>query len=731
MSRIKHSDNKNALSIMEAAEKELKYTLNLPITEESSFNIIRNIYECFRMLGDAKLISQGIVSKDHIEQIKALENINVETQRPIRLIDALRKLRHNINYYGYIPSKAEAKDSISIANACFYPLLETIKQSLGVNSLNQMQSDSPMNITRQELIEKYLHFFKSKNHKEIPNASLIPINDPTVLFTTAGMHPLVTYLAGQPHPLGKRLVNAQRCIRTGDIDEVGDEVHHTFFEMLGNWSLGDYWKKEALPYALEFLTKILKIQKEKLAVTCFAGDKDAPRDEESEKIWISLGIPKERIAFLPKKDQWWGPAGETGPCGPCTEIFYWSAKTKAPRTFNPEDKTWVEIGNNVLMEYIKTKYGFEKAKQKSIDFGGGLERTLAILNNLSDNYQTEVFKPIIEEIEKISHKKYQGHEKAMRIIADHIKAAAFIISDGVSPANISQGYVLRRLIRRAIRYGKILNIEINFTTKIAEKVLEIYPDYKELQKNKNTILTKLDEEENKFRHTVERGIRQFEKIAIEKKQISGEEAFLLFQSYGFPIEMTEEMAKEKSISVDIKGFHEAYNKHQELSRTTSAGAFKSGLADHSEKTTRLHTATHLLNEAMSQVLGPEVAQRGSNITPERTRFDFVFSRKLTDEEIKRIEDLVNKAVSKGLEMKRKEMSPKEAFASGAKGEFGHKYPDKISVFTAIDKSDKRGYFSREICTGPHVKNTKEIGKIKIIEQSSVSAGVRRIKAIVE
>ncbi len=589
-------------------------------------------------------------------------------------------------------------------------------------------------IDRTELIKKYIEFFKSKSHKEIPNSSLIPINDPTVLFTTAGMHPIVSYLSGQKHPLGNRLVSMQRCIRTGDIEEVGDTTHHTFFEMLGNWSLGDYFKKEAIEFSFEFLTKILKISKDNLAVTCFAGDKDAPKDEESANIWLSLGISKDKIAFLSKKDNWWGPAGETGPCGPDTEMFYWSSSEPVPKKFNLEDKRWVEIWNDVFMQYQKTKDNkFTQLKQKNVDTGMGVERTLAILNNKRDNYETELFLPTIKEIEKISHKKYKGNEKSMRIIADHIKASVFMIGDETPtyPSNVGQGYVLRRLIRRAIRYGKLLGIEINFTTKVAEPIFEIYQDYKELQKNRNVILTKLDEEENKFRTTVERGIRQFEKLAKEKKQISGEDAFLLFQSYGFPIEMTEEMAKEKSIKVDSKGFKEAYNKHQELSRTTSSGTFKSGLADHSEKTTRLHTATHMLNEALAQVLGSEVAQRGSNITPERTRFDFNFSRKLTDEEIKKIEDIVNKAVNKCLEMKREEMSPKQAFDSGAKGEFGHKYPEKVSVYTIIDSKDKRGYFSKEICTGPHVKNTKEIGKIKITEQSSVSAGIRRIKAIVQ
>src|SRR3989344_1792136 len=588
-----------------------------------------------------------------------------------------------------------------------------------------------MTITRKELINKFIEFFKTKQHKEIPNASLIPSNDPTVLFTTAGMHPLVPYLSGHPHPLGKRLVNVQRCIRTGDIDEVGDATHHTFFEMFGNWSLGDYWKEDAIKYTFEFHTKILKIHLEKYAVSVFAGDNDAEKDEESANTWHKLGIPKERIAFLPKKDNWWGPAGNTGICGPDTEMFFYSGK-KATKKFNPEDKNWVEIGNNVLMQYTKDEKGnYALAKQKNIDFGGGVERTLAVLNGFNDNYLTEIWQPLIKEIEKISHKNYQEHKKEMRIIADHIKASVFIIADGIVPSNTGQGYVLRRLIRRAIRHSKLLNIETNITSILAEKVIYIYKDYENLTKNKEIILKEIEKEETKFRSTLEKGIRQFNKLAENQKEVSEKESFLLFQSYGFPIEMTEEMAKEKGIKVNIKEFQNEYQKHQELSRTLSAGTFKSGLSDNSEKTTRLHTATHLLNEAMSRVLGPEVAQRGSNITPERTRFDFVFNRKLTNEEIKEIENTVNSIVKKALEVKCEELEYKKATESGAKGEFGHKYPEKVSVYTVIDKEEKRGYFSKEICTGPHVKNTKEIGKIKITEQSSVSAGVRRIKAIVE
>tara|TARA_Y100000310_G_C20641644_1_gene794289 strand:+ start:182 stop:1945 length:1764 start_codon:yes stop_codon:yes gene_type:complete len=583
--------------------------------------------------------------------------------------------------------------------------------------------------TRQDLIKAYISFFQKKKHKLIPNSSLLPSNDPTVLFTTAGMHPLVPYLSGQKHPLGKRLVNVQQCIRTGDIDEVGDKTHHTFFEMLGNWSLGDYWKKEAISYTLEFITESLKIPIEKLAVSCFKGNSNAPKDTESKRIWESLGIPKERIAFL-EKDNFWGPPGESGPCGPATEFFYWASKEKTPKKFDPNNKKWVEIGNNVLIEYIKENNKYNLAKQKNIDFGGGVERPLAVLNNLDDDYQTSAFLPIIKQIEKISHKPYEKHKKEMRIIADHIKASVFILNSSVLPANTEHGYILRRLIRRAIRFAKVLNIEINFTKQVAEPIFKIYEDYKDLQKNKSKILDELEKEENKFKQTVERGLRLFNKISSKSSSISGKEAFLLFQSYGFPIEMTEELAKEKKIKVNISGFNKAYKTHQELSRTSNKGKFKSGLSDHSEITTRLHTATHMLNEAMRRVLGPKVAQRGSNITPERTRFDFTFDRKLTEKEVKKIENLINKKIKAALPVFSEEMPLKKAFASGAQGEFGHKYPDKVSIYTILDKTEKSGFFSKEICTGPHVSNTSKIGKFKIIKQQSVSSGVRRIKAIV-
>ena len=593
-------------------------------------------------------------------------------------------------------------------------------------------------VLREELIKRYFEFFEKNNHKPIPSASLIPENDHTVLFTTAGMHPLIPYLSGQSHPLGKRIVSLQKCIRTGDIEEVGNETHHTFFEMLGNWSFGDYWKTETINFSYTFLTEHLKIPKEKLAVTCFKGDEDSPKDKESYKIWKSLGIPKEKIAFLDKRNNWWGPAGKTGPCGPDTEIFYWVGSEHAPKKFNPENKYWVEIWNDVFMQYDKTKDGkYKSLKQKNVDTGMGLERTLAVLNNLEDNYQTSLFKPIIKEIEKISGKKYkdEGHIKIpMRIIADHIKAAVFILGDdyGIKPSNTEQGYILRRLVRRAIRYGKTLGIEENFTTKVAQSVFPIYvKDYPELKKNRNSILTSLDEEENKFRKTLERGLKQFEKISKNKKEVNGKEAFLLFQSYGFPIELTEELAHEKNISVDIKKYEKEYAKHQKLSRTQSAGKFKSGLSDDSEATTRLHTTTHLLNEALTEVLGKNVKQRGSNITPERLRFDFGFSRKLTDKEKKEIENLINEKIKEKLEVIKEKMSFKKAITSGAKGEFGHKYPEVVSVFTILDSKNKRGWFSKEICTGPHIKNTKELGQFKITKETSSSAGVRRIKAVLE
>lgn len=589
-------------------------------------------------------------------------------------------------------------------------------------------------MNRKDLIKKYIEFFISNDHAQIKNSSLVPENDPTVLFTTAGMHPLVPYLLGETHPQGKRLCNVQRCIRTGDIDEVGDTTHHTFFEMLGNWSVGDYFKTEAIEMSYEFLTKILNLPKERLAVTVFGGDKDypqVPRDEEAAKIWEELGMPKERIAFMPggvatSDDNWWGPAGETGPCGSSTEMFYWKLNdVPAPEVFDPEDDNWVEIWNDVLMEYVKDSDGnYNLATQKNIDTGMGLERTIAVLDGLEDNYEGSMFKPIIEKIEMISDHAYNEStevKKSMRIIADHIKAAIFIINDGVTPGNTDQAYVLRRLIRRAVRHGRILGIE-NFTTKVADAVYPIYDDY---CLNAEKINVELATEEEKFLRTIEQGLRVFEKIAGHSDGISGKNAFLLYQSYGFPIEMTEEIANERSLKLDKAGFEEEMQKHVRLSRTASVGKFKSGLADHSEETTKLHTACHMLNEALREVLHDKnIMQRGSNITPERLRFDFNFDRKLTDEEKKAVEDLVNQKIQENLTVTVDEMSVDEAKESGAHGVFDDKYGEKVKVY-------KIGDFSNEICAGPHVGNTSELGHFKIKKEQSSSSGVRRIKAVLE
>jgi len=560
-------------------------------------------------------------------------------------------------------------------------------------------------MNRKQLIKSYIDFFKTKNHKEIPNASLIPENDPTVLFTTAGMHPLVPFLLGQPHPQGKRLVNVQKCIRTGDIEEVGDDSHLTFFEMLGNWSLGNYWKKDTIKYSFEFLTKNLKIPKEKLIVTCFKGDKDAPKDTESVKIWEDLGINKSKIKFLPKEDNWWGPAGKTGPCGPCTEMFV--------KDF--------EIWNDVFMQYNKDEKGnYKELKQKNVDTGMGVERTLAILNNKKSVYETETFQPIIKRIETLSKQKNLHKNKSARIIADHIKASCFIINEKILPSNTEQGYVLRRLIRRAIRHAKNLNIKS--IVPISEPVFQTYKDYK---LNEKFIKQELEKEEEKFLKTLEKGINKFNKLIKNKKQLSGKAGFLLYQSYGFPIEMTKELAKEKNIKINNKEFEQELQKHQTLSRTATQGRFKSGLADSSKQVTKLHTATHLLAQALRQILKkPDLHQRGSNITEERTRFDFNFDRKLTKEELKKVEDLVNKKISQAIPVIREEMTPNQAKTLGAQGIFDTKYGDKVSVYTI-------GNFSKEICAGPHATNTKELGKFKIKKEESSSAGVRRIKAILK
>ena len=579
----------------------------------------------------------------------------------------------------------------------------------------------------KELIKKYIEFFKKKDHAEIPSAPLIPEHDPTVLFTTAGMHPLVPYLLGQKHSKGKRLVSVQKCIRTGDIDEVGDSTHHTFFLMLGNWSLGDYFKKEAIEYSFEFLTKVLKINQSNLAVSVFKGDNDAPKDNEAANIWYNLGIKKTRVAFLPKKDNWWGPAGDNGPCGPDTEMFYWVGDVPAPPKFDPEDKRWVEIWNDVFMQYDKQKNKFSPLAVKNVDTGLGVERVASILQGYDDNYLSELFKPIIEEIEKLSKKQYKEDKKTMRIIADHIRAAVFILGDerSVTPGKVDQGYILRRFIRRVIRNAHKLNIKSSLCENLAEIVINIYSGlFPLLDKNKKFILSELNEEEDRFRLTLEKGLRELHKIVVKEKYINSKDAFLLFQSYGFPIEMIIEIAGEVNVKVDVEGFNLEFKKHQELSRVGAEKKFKGGLSDSSDKSKRLHTATHLLGEALRRVLGQEIVQKGSNITPERLRFDFNFPRKLTDEEKKKIEDIINEQISKKINVERLEMSFKEAKKKGAIAEFESKYDEIVSVY-------KVGDFSLEVCGGPHVKNTKEVGVFKIKKEESSSAGVRRIKAIVE
>ncbi|MBT5215766.1 alanine--tRNA ligase [Candidatus Woesearchaeota archaeon] len=576
----------------------------------------------------------------------------------------------------------------------------------------------------KELKQKYLEFFKSKGHAIIPSASLIPVNDPTVLFNTAGMQPLAPYLTGENHPQGKRLADVQKCLRTVDFENIGDDTHHTFFEMLGNWSLGDYFKEDAIKWSFEFLTskEWLGLPLSKLAFTVYKGEGDVPKDSESASIWESLGVSKDRIAFLGSDNFW--IAGEAGPCGPSSEMFYWTGDSEAPAKFDDSDERWVEIWNDVFMAYNKSEDGsITKLKQQNVDTGMGLERTAAVLLGKKSAYETDLFQPIIKKIVSLSGKDYEDNKKAMRIIADHLRAATFVLAEGLEPSNTDRGYILRRLIRRAIRFGKQLGITTEFTSLIAEVVVSEYCEgYPELKENKNKIISELQKEEKKFEITLEKGLREFEKMAT-KGNLSGEDAFLLFQSYGFPLEMTEELADERKVKVDAEQFFAAYERHQKLSRTATEGKFKGGLADLSDESVKLHTATHLLNEALRKVVSSDIKQRGSNISPERLRFDFTFDRKLTDEEKKAVEDEVNKVINADLKVVRKEMLQEEAAKLGAQAEFGKKYPDTVSVYLVGD-------YSIELCGGPHVNSTKEIGHFKIVKEQSSSAGVRRIKAVI-
>lgn len=593
-------------------------------------------------------------------------------------------------------------------------------------------------MTANELRSKYIEFFKSKGHSEISGQSLIPDNDPSVLFTTAGMHPLVPYLLGEKHPAGTRLTDYQKCVRTGDIDAVGDPSHLTCFEMLGNWSLGDYFKKESIAFSYEFLTspQWLGLDPRCISVTVFEGDENAPRDEEAAQYWKDVGMPEDKIAYLPASDNWWA-AGPTGPCGPDTEIFYWVGEGLPPAGSNKatDSDNWMEIWNNVFMQFNRIdEKTLVKLEKQNVDTGMGLERTNCILQGKTSVYLTEVFQPIINKIEELSNYKYGDNEekdKSVRIIADHSRASVFILGDqkGVTPSNVGAGYVLRRLIRRAVRHGRKLGIEEAFLAKIAESVVENFKcAYSELEQNKEKIFNELTAEENKFRETLRKGEVEFQKLLPNlmknpQKVIPGRVAFRLYDTFGFPIELTQELADENGFTVDVEGFKEAEKKHQELSRSQSAGTFKGGLAEQSEITTKYHTATHLLQQALVNVLGEHVAQKGSNITAERMRFDFTHPQPMTKEEIQQVEDIVNEQIKKDLPVTMEIMDLEEAKNSGARALFGEKYESKVKVYSIGD-------FSKEVCGGPHVEHTGLIGTFKIAKEQSSSAGVRRIRAVI-
>ena len=593
-------------------------------------------------------------------------------------------------------------------------------------------------MTANELRKKYVDFFKSKNHTEISGQSLIPENDPSVLFTTAGMHPLVPYLLGEPHPAGTRLTDYQKCIRTGDIDEVGDASHLTCFEMLGNWSLGDYFKKEAIAFSYEFLTapEWLGLDPRMLSVTVFAGDANAPRDEDAASYWKENGMPEGRIAYLPASDNWWA-AGPTGPCGPDTEIFYWVGEGVPPENSNKstDSEHWMEIWNNVFMQYNRIdEKTLQPLPKRNVDTGMGLERTNCILQGKTSVYLTEVFQPIIHSIEELAHCTYGSDDekdKSIRIIADHARAAVFILGDqrGVTPSNVGAGYVLRRLIRRAVRHGRKLGIENTFLTRVAEAVIGNFTiAYPELSQNRDKICTELTAEENKFRETLRKGEAEFQKLLPNlmknpKKEIPGRVAFRLYDTFGFPIELTQELAAENGFTVDTAGFKEAEKKHQEASKTLEAGAAKGGLAEHSDTATKYHTATHLLHQALALVLGEHIAQKGSNINDERLRFDFSHPDPMTPEQIKRVEDIVNEQIKNDLPVTMTVMTLDEAKTCGARALFTSKYGEKVKVYSIGD-------FSKEVCGGPNVQHTAQIGQFRITKEQSSSAGVRRIRAVI-
>lgn len=581
------------------------------------------------------------------------------------------------------------------------------------------------------LKEEYIKFFEENGHKQIPSAPIVPKDDPTVLFNTAGMQPLVPYLLGKPHPYGKRLCDYQKCVRLTDLEEIGDKTHHTFFEMLGNWSLGDYFKKESIKYSFDFLTKVLHIPVERLAITVFEGDDKIPRDEVSAARWRDMGISDKRIAYLGRDDNFW-IAGETGPCGGDTEIFYFRSEDEIPEEFDPDDDRWVEIWNNVFMEFYQDEDGnITELKQKNVDTGMGLERVVAVLEGVDDNYKSSVWRDVISLIEDITSLPYDGNEKAMRVVADHIRTATFIAADpaGIKPSNNGQGYILRRLIRRAIRYARSLNIDINsnWDERIALLIISKYEKYYvELSENKDVVLEVLKNEKMKFARTLEKGLREFDRLVRnDEKEVNKDIAFKLYDTYGFPIEQTIEEARERGMSVDEEGFKEKFREHQEKSKSASRGKFKGGLAGTSEMEVKYHTATHLLNAALKIVLhSNDSHQMGSNITPERMRFDFTCDHKLSKEEIQEAEDIVNKWIQADYPVYRKEMTKAEALASGAECRFIERYPENVTVYEIGD-------VSKELCGGPHVKHTNVLGHFKIVKEEACSAGVRRIKAILE
>ena len=579
------------------------------------------------------------------------------------------------------------------------------------------------------LKDLYINFFVSKGHKQIPSAPVVPENDPSVLFNTAGMQPLIPYLLGEKHPYGTRLCDYQKCIRTNDLENIGDTYHHTFFEMLGNWSLGDYFKDESISWSYEFLTSVLKIPVERLAVTVFAGNESIPFDEVTYNKWVSLGIKPERIARTVDDNFW--IAGETGPCGCDTEIFYFRSDDEIPETFDTEDERWVEIWNNVFMQYEKHEDGsITELPKKNVDTGMGVERTTSILEGKLDNYESSIWSDVIKLIESISNLPYKGNEKSMRIIADHIRSSVFIAADpaGIKPSNTDQGYILRRLIRRMIRHAKKLNIDVssNWEEQLANKIMDKYESYyEEIKENRDVVLEVLKTEKEKFAKTLEKGLKEFDKIINNGcDNIDGKTAFHLFDTYGFPLELTVELAHDAGINVDEKGYKECFKAHQELSRAGSTNKFKGGLAGNSEIETRYHTATHLLNAALKKVIGEDTHQRGSNITVERMRFDFNCDHKLTDEEKKQAEDLVNEWIKEDLPVTVESMSKSEAIASGAECMFIEKYPDIVTVYSIGD-------VSKELCGGPHVKHTGELGHFVIKKEEASSQGIRRIKAILE